>query len=520
MRRGLWMVIIMVIIAGHELFQPAEAVILENFMTPGPVIKGHAKWENRCEKCHKAFSKEAQQELCLDCHKEEARDYRQKKGYHGLNPEILNTNCRECHTDHKGRDARIVLIDKDVFPHQFTDFPLAGPHALAACDACHRPDEKYRETPHKCFDCHKKQDVHKESLGKKCEDCHEQSSWTKSRYDHSKTKFALKEKHLKVACTACHPKQRWKNIPTDCYSCHVLNDVHQSRYGRKCEDCHTHKEWKRSTYDHDKTKFPLKEKHRKISCDLCHPGDIYKDKLKLDCASCHGKIDVHQKRYGEKCQDCHTEKTWTKSKYDHAKTKFPLKGKHEKVDCDRCHKGVLDKENLSLECFPCHKFDDIHAGKEETKCQRCHSPEGWRVKVVFDHDVTRFPLIGLHAIVPCEECHPGSRYRKTPVECVRCHESKDDHKGKLGKPCVPCHNPNGWNVWRFSHDDDTDFDLTGKHKKLKCDACHREPVKDKIDMSMECGSCHRGDDVHRGGFGQACSRCHGTENFYDVKPGP
>ena len=181
------MLIIMALIAGHEHSQPAEAVILENFMTPGPVIKGHAKWENLCEKCHKAFSKEAQQDLCLDCHKEEALDYRKKNGYHGLNPEVMNTNCRECHTDHKGRDARIVLIDKDVFPHQFTDFPLAGPHAMAACDACHKPDKKYREAPGKCFDCHKKQDVHKESLGKKCEDCHESSSWAKSRYDHSKT---------------------------------------------------------------------------------------------------------------------------------------------------------------------------------------------------------------------------------------------------------------------------------------------------------------------------------------------
>ena len=52
-------------------------------LMPGEVIKSHAKDEENCEKCHKKFDKNAQSQLCADCHKEIGKDIAEKTGYHG-----------------------------------------------------------------------------------------------------------------------------------------------------------------------------------------------------------------------------------------------------------------------------------------------------------------------------------------------------------------------------------------------------------------------------------------------------
>jgi protein-arginine kinase activator protein McsA len=52
-------------------------------LMPGDVIKGHAKDEENCDKCHKKFDKLAQSRLCADCHKDVGKDIAEKKGFHG-----------------------------------------------------------------------------------------------------------------------------------------------------------------------------------------------------------------------------------------------------------------------------------------------------------------------------------------------------------------------------------------------------------------------------------------------------
>ena len=54
----------------------AGAQSLEGVLMPGKVIAGHAKFEQECANCHVKFDKAAQDGLCLDCHKEVARDVR------------------------------------------------------------------------------------------------------------------------------------------------------------------------------------------------------------------------------------------------------------------------------------------------------------------------------------------------------------------------------------------------------------------------------------------------------------
>jgi len=81
------------------------AETLETVLMPGHVIEGHAKWEDACDKCHQRLNKAGQRKLCADCHKEIAKDIASRRGYHGkLEPQ---RDCRECHTDHKGRNAKV-----------------------------------------------------------------------------------------------------------------------------------------------------------------------------------------------------------------------------------------------------------------------------------------------------------------------------------------------------------------------------------------------------------------------------
>ena len=496
----------------------ATAASLETLMMPGEVIQGHAKYENDCKNCHVRFSKTNQNELCLKCHKKIAGDVNAKEGFHGHIKDIGNTECKSCHTEHKGRKADIVLLDKETFDHDATDYPLKGAHTHVKCGSCHKPKARYREAPAKCYDCHKSDDPHRESLGKDCAKCHNEQTWKKVKFDHDKTDFPLKGKHKETTCEGCHPNERYKDIPVDCISCHRINDVHDGRYGEKCKNCHTAEKWKDIIFSHNKdTKYRLEGKHIKVTCDSCHRGKLYGVKLGSACFTCHKNDDYHKGRYGQKCQTCHSFKNWTKAVFDHdKKTDYPLRGKHKKVECQECHKGNAFKEKLATECYACHRLDDKHRGQEGKRCERCHNEDGWGHKVVFDHDLTHFPLIGQHAITACEECHLSASFKGAPIECVSCHKSEDTHKQRLGDDCGTCHNPNGWKLWRFDHNNQTDYKLDGKHEGLDCHACHKSPAPKRVRLSTACSSCHQDDDAHGGRFGQRCERCHMTKSFKEI----
>jgi hypothetical protein len=136
--------------------------------------------------------------------------------------------------------------------------------------------------------------------------------------------------------------------------------------------------------------------------------------------------------------------------------------------------------------------------------------------VKFDHDLARFPLVGLHVGAACEDCHASRAFREAPERCIDCHREKNVHRGALGEDCHACHNPNGWAFWQFDHAKETGFGLTGAHGALGCRDCHRKPSHE-ASLSGDCISCHRADDAHDGRFGANCSRCHGTQSFRDLK---
>lgn len=502
----------------------SNADSLKTLLMPGPVITGHEKFEQECDQCHDTSSKAKQGKLCMQCHDHEniLDDINSKKGFHGRLPQLIKTDCKHCHTEHEGRNAKIVLLDPSTFDHSKTDFQLKGVHARAACKGCHDPKKKYHEAPHECYACHKKSDVHEGDHGKKCGDCHSPESWKQEAFDHDKkTDFPLKGAHKEAICTSCHINQKFKDTPKTCIDCHKIQDIHQGGYGEKCDRCHNPEKWDKIAFDHGKeTDFRLLGQHEKAACNSCHTAEGLKKKKKpsTECYGCHKHDDSHKGGNGKKCGDCHNSKSWTKHKFNHdKKTDFPLRGKHKKLSCSYCHKGKTEKEELDTACIGCHKKDDVHQGKQGKKCNTCHNEKGWRDNVFFDHDLSSFPLIGMHAAIQCEECHLTSVYRSTESECNTCHAADDVHKTRLGTDCETCHNPNSWENWLFDHDEATRFEIDGAHEDAGCYDCHRTKSRGKLKASRDCIACHRSQDIHNRQFGRQCGNCHSTESFKDIK---
>ncbi len=492
---------------------------LENLVMPGKLIDGHARYESDCENCHERFDRKRQNHLCLKCHKKVAEDVNAQEGFHGTIRDVKEARaCSTCHTDHKGRTAQVVLFDDELFNHKRADFELRGNHVKVKCDACHLKEKKFRDASSQCFGCHEKDDVHGKKMGEKCQSCHTEFDWREARFDHEKTDFKLKDGHSNLVCDICHPNERYKKTPKACSVCHEFDDVHNGDYANKCQDCHAEKSWALLKFDHDKdTKYKLEGPHANVICGDCHEGNVYKENLKSTCITCHKNRDVHNKRYGQKCQSCHVVKSWRKNNYDHDKTDYPLKGEHKEVACDDCHAGDIYKEELKTDCFSCHVMDDVHQGQEGKKCHTCHNEKGWNTSASFDHGLGKFPLLGFHVIAPCESCHLTSTYKDTEINCSSCHTNDDIHKEKLGPKCGVCHGPYKWMAWQFDHDKQSDFPLKGKHKGIDCLLCHKDPVKKEFDLPGDCYFCHDKDDNHEGKLGKKCDLCHSETSFKDVK---
>lgn len=492
----------------------------ETALMPGGVIEGHAKLEENCKECHVRFDKEAQSKLCADCHKEVKADIQKHEGFHGR---LEEQQCRTCHTEHKGRDAKIVVLDIEKFDHAKTDFPLLGAHQKQGkikCKDCHETKKKYREAPSACNDCHRKDDKHKGSLGTDCKNCHNERDWKETKFDHSleKTRFALSGKHLDVKCGKCHADpSRYKGAPHECVACHIKVDKHKGQYGKKCETCHVDHDWKKIEFNHNlETKFKLLGKHESVKCLACHKGPLYKEKTPTTCVACHRKDDVHKGGLGEKCATCHSEEKWKTTKFDHDKdTKYPLLGKHITIKCDACHKPELkeSKAKLSTVCVGCHLSKDKHKGDFGAKCESCHKEKDWK-EISFDHDRdTKYSLKGKHEKVKCTACHTGKLYQqKLGQDCVSCHKKDDVHKNQLGKRCESCHNEKNWKDVLFDHGR-VPFPLLGSHAKVECKKCHQTQLF--RDAPTDCFSCHKKDDdaVHKRRLGKKCESCHNARSW-------
>jgi hypothetical protein len=340
----------------------------------------------------------------------------------------------------------------------------------------------------------------------------------------------LAEGHAKYEnqCTQCHSAFKKESQNDLCLACHkeVAQDikVRQGFHGhtdaienKQCKVCHTDHKGRafdmvrldKETFKHELTDFPLTGAHSRLSltCSACHAtGKKFREAPK-DCFTCHEKHDRHKGQLGKNCADCHNGAVWKATYFDHAKTPFPLTGKHQKVACNACHANESYK-NTPVVCVACHLINDIHDSPRDEKCERCHSSEGWKT-IAYDHNsLTKFPLKGKHVQTTCAACHINKVFTiKTGMQCIDCHKADDGHKGKNGTRCERCHTETEWKQVSFDHNRDSKFKLSGAHTKAKCDACHKAASSDmKTDAS--CSSCHQAEDVHKGQEGTNCQSCH------------
>ena len=524
--QGWWYAVVSLAGVGMTNAAHAQVGSLERLVMPGPVSAVHAEVETTCAECHAPFSRGEQNALCLECHEDVARDLTTRGGFHGKDPSVAGVECAACHTEHEGRDEDILGLDPDAFDHDLSNFPLLGKHNEAMCADCHVEEhETYHAAETECNACHMEDDVHRGNLGEACADCHAETAWTDTRFDHGlTTDYALTGKHAEITCVSCHVDEVYEETPDTCIACHAEDDSHEGTNGTECQDCHTTQDWAETSFDHfARTSFALAGGHSGLMCESCHEGNKLTEVTPTECVACHREDDAHAGVNGNVCNDCHRVTEWLDVTFDHARdTEFALRGAHAELKCEGCHAEPVAVAVPSTVCFDCHAEDDPHAGQLGESCDSCHSDVqiAWPEGVRFDHDVTRFPLLGKHDALVCEDCHATPAFHDADDQCIDCHAEDDVHERRLGMACATCHNPNDWLAWLFDHDTLTDFALTGAHTGLTCHACHREPVEDEIVLDGACAACHRSDDVHRGEFRQDCGQCHTTESFRDLKELP
>ncbi|MDZ7291448.1 MAG: hypothetical protein ONB44_07600 [candidate division KSB1 bacterium] len=234
----------------------------------------------------------------------------------------------------------------------------------------------------------------------------------------------------------------------------------------------------------------------------------------------HGAIKIA-------CSNCHTTKGWSPLrpdiKFKHEETGFVLEGQHALVECKQCH-ASLKFSNTPTACKVCH--DDPHDGKHGSECTRCHTIHSWQdiSKITFVHQASRFPLLGRHQHVGCDNCHVAqneNRFVNVPLNCAACHfqeyESTENPNHKLaGFPlrCEMCHSSaiTSWENTSFVHT--PRFPLVFGHAINSCVACHFSGFRG---TSSACFSCHEADyqqttnpNHMAGNFSHECQVCHNT----------
>jgi hypothetical protein len=146
--------------------QAAQSQIrVSNNMSPGDLTKAHASFEDDCDKCHKKFARLAQAGLCKACHAKVKNEIINKTGIHGQSD--VDKECKTCHTEHKGRDAKIIPVSSLL------------PKVLAPSSQIkgHTHSNKKEAASKSCGDCHEKDDTHNGDFGPQCQRCHVGEKW-------------------------------------------------------------------------------------------------------------------------------------------------------------------------------------------------------------------------------------------------------------------------------------------------------------------------------------------------------
>lgn len=540
-------------------------------LSPGRLARAHAALEgaSHCLDCH-AAGKGVDPGRCLECHSLLRQRIAEGKGLHAGSD---YRPCHRCHIEHHGEGFELVFWGEagtEGFDHRDVGYVLEGAHSRLACRSCHKPElirqadllRRHQKDLHRtymglettCLSCHN--DPHGEQFQDRgCTDCHDQTAWKPAPgFDHATTRYPLTGAHTRVACDRCHPAEatagdgagrlRYRGVTAEwCGDCH--RDPHAGRLGRSCRSCHHTGSWNAGeleSFEHDRTRYPLRGRHREAACRSCHRGGLLVRIAGYQrCRSCHAdphRGQLRQRPDGGACDSCHDLQGFSPPRYsvaDHQQSRYPLEEAHLAVPCIACHRPleaaalrslppaaprlatsqqrgrVLQYRFPSTRCRECH--GDPHAGALDRYmgadgCTACHDLGSWYT-VRFDHGRTDFLLEGRHTQVGCRDCHPrvvlqGRRDQMLlsdlPLTCVGCHN--DPHQGQLQPPgvdprCTRCHTVDNWRASKFLHDRDSAFRLEGAHVRVPCADCHTteilrdRPVVRYRPLPSSCAACHK-----------------------------
>ncbi|MEK7315733.1 MAG: cytochrome c3 family protein, partial [Candidatus Eisenbacteria bacterium] len=265
-------------------------------VSPGPLAAPHAELDTlaKCFACHSRSETMAQR--CVACHAEIAWSRAQRRGLHARGD---YAECGSCHPDHAGRDFSMVSWEEgsaERFRHERSGYALEGAHATVRCAQCHAAANQKSPVAAKI----KKKDRSRSYLG------------------------------LERACASCH------------------RDPHAGRFGVACETCHRISKWNdlnASTFNHDRTRYPLRGRHALAACADCHDATrAFGPKPRFDrCDACHQDVHAGKATLAGRptdCASCHDVTTFVTSSYSvamHARSVYPLEGRHREAACAACH---------------------------------------------------------------------------------------------------------------------------------------------------------------------------------------
>lgn len=378
----------------------------------------------RCAGCHGRFATAAEKtpafRRCTDCHADQhggvatlagrPADCAACHGLAGFTPATFapkdhqatryplegkhtRASCASCHRKDTSAGAAARLGPSRVIMRP----------AFAACRDCHADD-------------HGGQLAGAASRGA-CAECHTVAGWTPSSVsvaDHATLGLALEGRHAEMPCRGCHGAERkglaafpaapalgkarfrFALMEKDCAACHV--DPHAGRFARGgarpkasgCAACHDAARFRPATAGiaaHADFGFALGGAHAATPCVACHaelkgaaaaPASSLRlagtrfPALKFEapkvCADCHET--VHGTQFNDRadagrCDACHGDDRFVPAtRFDHERaTRFPLKGGHEGVACNRCHPSDLAARDprrlvyrpVSGKCESCHR---------------------------------------------------------------------------------------------------------------------------------------------------------------------
>jgi hypothetical protein len=396
--------------------------------------------------------------MCVECHSSSVHEFattRQTCSQSGCHEDTemrlagmghLTVHCVGCHAFSRPEsdvflgEIEVGLLeprrDECVSCHEMrvllTDFPPDEPHR-SACGACHNPHEQAtpRDAQQTCATagCHTDPD-------------------TLTAMHRGLGPGVLEE------CAACHQAHDFRNVASDCITCHTDIHLDQPRPIRLRDNAAAVTRipgriagWLQVTFASlrqqprqeppptQQTLVFSHREHRDVECSDCHSSEESHGALVItsvrQCRECH-----HTGELAQSCGSCHSDQELLPRRYTVRET-FQLSvsdpderqlafshAEHRDNACADCHRQPLTLA-VDRSCTSCH--EDHH--QPTVNCIACHTTP-------VDTAHTAVVHLGC-AGSGCHDPVPFQGVPRTRSLCLSCHQDLVDHEPQGN--CVDCH---------------------------------------------------------------------------------